>query len=126
MEREIIKFPNSGQTLLVVNLVFQFVEGFTVEKAETLCALLQRARLEIDGETIATVRGADLHSLWCRVPDPRTKKMDPFTLPLPVVPPKGIVMSPERDVRLYVTMTENAPNLVNVRGNFYTSGPPPK
>ena len=126
MEREILKFPNSGETLLVVNLVFQFAEGFKVEKAETLCSLLVRARLAIDGHTIATVNGANLHVLWCKFPDPSTGKPDPFTLPVPVIPPNGVVLSPERDVRLYITLVDDAPHLVNVKGNFYTSGPPQK
>lgn len=123
MEHQIIKFPNSGETVLAVHLVFEFAKGVKVENAETLCAILERARLAIDGETIATVYGSDLHEFWCKVPDPRTNKPDPFSLPLPVIPKSGIRLAPERDVRLYIILAENAPNLVNIRGNFYTSGP---
>lgn len=123
MEHQIIKFPNSGETVLAVHLVFEFAKGVKIENAETLCAILERARLAIDGETIATVYGSDLHEFWCKVPDPHMNKPDPFSLPLPVIPKSGIRLAPERDVRLYIILAENAPNLVNIRGNFYTSGP---
>lgn len=49
-----------------------------------------------------------------KFPDPHTGKPDPCTLSLPFIPLNGVVMTPERDVRLYVTLVEDALHSVNV------------
>ena len=105
-ERDLPESTHFHDPVVSIHVEFKFTEGFKVDSAQTLTALVRDLKIVHNGEIIKS----NLQPIWLR--------SRPNFLLFPIEQPNGIHLP--ADARVRISVAQNVPHLITVLPSFWT------